>query len=51
MGTAALSENTMGDIAELLFSDYVIPFELAAILLTVAMVGAIVIAREVKNTK
>ncbi|MDK2822140.1 MAG: NAD(P)H-quinone oxidoreductase subunit 6 [Clostridia bacterium] len=49
--TAALSENTIGDLAEILLADYVIPFELAAILLTVAMVGAIVIAREVKNPK
>jgi len=49
--TGALSQDTMGEIAEILLSDYVIPFELAAILLTVAMVGAIVIAREVKNPK
>jgi len=46
-----LSEDTIGDIAELLLGQFVIPFELAAILLTVAMIGAIVIAREVKNPK
>jgi len=43
------SKNTVGDIAELLLSDYVIGFELAAILLTIAMVGAILIAKEVKK--
>jgi NADH-quinone oxidoreductase subunit J len=46
-----LNEDSMGNISELLFSNYVIPFELAAILLTVSMIGAIVIAREVKNLK
>jgi len=49
--TGAILEDTMGQIAEILLGHYVIPFELAAILLTVAMVGAIVIAREVKNPK
>lgn len=49
--TGTLSEDTMGEIAEILLGQYVIPFELAAILLTVAMVGAIVIAREVKTPK
>lgn len=45
------SEDSIGQISEALFSNYVIPFELAAILLTVSMIGAIVIAREVKNPK
>lgn len=45
-----LPSDTVGSIAELLFTDYVLPFELAAILLLVAMIGAIVIAKEVKNS-
>lgn len=49
--SGVLAEDTMGQIAEVLFRDYVIPFELAAILLTVSMIGSIVIAREVKNPK
>lgn len=40
----------VGSLAELMLGDYVIPFEIAAILLLVAMVGAIVIAREVKKS-
>jgi NADH:ubiquinone oxidoreductase subunit 6 (subunit J) len=39
----------MGDLAELIFNNHVIAFELAGILLTVAMVGAIIIARGVKK--
>ncbi|NLT95741.1 MAG: NADH-quinone oxidoreductase subunit J [Clostridia bacterium] len=46
-----VAEENMGTIGEVLFNNFVIPFELAAILLTVAMIGAIVIAREVKNLK
>lgn len=42
---------TVGPIAELLLGDFVAPFEVAAVLLLVAMIGAIVIAKEVKNTK
>ncbi|HEX7166728.1 MAG TPA: NADH-quinone oxidoreductase subunit J [Acidimicrobiales bacterium] len=36
---------TSGDIALALFRDYVIPFEVVSILLTAALVGAVVIAR------
>ncbi|MGI6224675.1 MAG: NADH-quinone oxidoreductase subunit J [Peptococcales bacterium] len=43
--------DSIGTIGDVLFSTYVIPFELAAILLTVSMIGAIVIAREVRNPK
>jgi len=39
---------TVEAIAELLLTKYVIPFEVAAILLLVALIGAIVIAKEVK---
>ena len=33
------------NVGELLFSDYILPFELTGFLLLVAMVGAIVLAR------
>lgn len=49
--TGEISTDSLGQIADVLFNNFVIPFELAAILLTVSMVGAIVIAREVKNPK
>ncbi|SMB93913.1 NADH dehydrogenase subunit J [Desulfonispora thiosulfatigenes DSM 11270] len=42
--------NSMEKFAEVLLSDYVLSFELAAILLLVALVGAIIIAREVKES-
>ncbi|MBE3587467.1 MAG: NADH-quinone oxidoreductase subunit J [Thermoanaerobacteraceae bacterium] len=45
---AAVPEKTVESIAELLLSKYVIPFEVAAILLLVALVGAIFLAKEVK---
>jgi NADH-quinone oxidoreductase subunit J len=41
-------ENTVDHIATLLLSKYVIPFEVAALLLLVALVGAIFLAKEVK---
>ncbi len=41
-------ENTVEHIADLLLSKYVIPFEVVALLLTVTLVGAIFIAKEVK---
>jgi len=48
---AAASVPVTEGISELLFVDYVIAFETIAILLLIAMVGAIVIAKEVKNTR
>lgn len=42
-------EKTVDNIAQLLLSKYVIPFEVAALLLLVALVGAIFLAREVKE--
>ncbi len=43
---AALSEKgVVGAVAEPLFRDYMVPFELTGLLLLVAMVGAIVLAR------
>ncbi|HZJ85068.1 MAG TPA: NADH-quinone oxidoreductase subunit J [Syntrophomonadaceae bacterium] len=38
-------ENPVGDLAQMLMGDYVIAFEVAAILLLVAIVGAIMIAK------
>ena len=37
----------MGAIAQPLFTDYVVPFELTGILLLVAIVGALVLAKKV----
>ncbi len=44
----AVPGNTVDHIATLLLSKYVIPFEVAALLLLVALVGAIFLAKEVK---
>jgi len=41
--------DTVGNIAEILLSKYVIPFEVAALLLLVALFGAIVLAKEVND--
>jgi len=41
----AVVENTLVTIAEHFFSDFLLPFELASVLLLMAMVGAIIIAR------
>ena len=43
--TTELNESLMSDIAKLIFYDHVVAFELAGVLLTVAMIGAIMIAR------
>ena len=45
---APVPADTVGNIATLLLSKYVIPFEVAALLLLVALVGAVFIAKEVK---
>jgi len=42
----AMPENTIHVIGELLMSRFVIPFEIVAVLLLVALIGAIVIARD-----
>ncbi|MFZ5943747.1 MAG: NADH-quinone oxidoreductase subunit J [Bacillota bacterium] len=49
--STGVTQGAMEKMAEMLLGEYVIPFELAAILLTVSMVGAIVIAREVRSPK
>ena len=41
----AVIENTIIAIGEHFFSDYLLPFELASVLLLMAMVGAIILAR------
>ncbi len=38
-------DNTM-EIGKLLFTSYVVPFELVSVLLTVAFIGAIVLAKK-----
>jgi NADH-quinone oxidoreductase subunit J len=43
--------DAVGSIATLMLSEFVVPFEVAAILLLVAMLGAILIAKEVKSSK
>ncbi|GIW08046.1 MAG: NADH-quinone oxidoreductase subunit J [Dehalococcoidia bacterium] len=43
---AALPESNTTLIARALFNPYVLPFEIASVVLLVAMIGAIVIARE-----
>lgn len=49
ISTAPAPESTVKPIADLLMKDFVIPFELAALLLTMAMIGAIIIAKGVRN--
>ena len=44
-GPASIGEEATARIGEHLFSDYLLPFELASVLLLMAMIGAIVLAR------
>jgi NADH-quinone oxidoreductase subunit J len=43
--TAVLSPNNIEQVGRMLYTDYLIPFEVASMLLLVAMVGAIVLAK------
>jgi NAD(P)H-quinone oxidoreductase subunit 6 len=43
--TSTPIENTIVTLGEHFFSDYLLPFELASVLLLMAMVGAIILAR------
>lgn len=43
--TGPFVENTLVTIGKHFFSDYLLPFELASVLLLMAMVGAIILAR------
>ena len=50
-GPGSIGEEATERIGEHLFTDYLLPFELASILLLMAMIGAIVLARrDVSNT-
>lgn len=44
-GTVVLSEGSVAEIGKHFFSDFLLPFELASVLLLMAMVGAIILAR------
>jgi NAD(P)H-quinone oxidoreductase subunit 6 len=44
-GPIAIGEQATERIGEHLFTDYLLPFELASVLLLMAMIGAIVLAR------
>ncbi len=44
-GPSAIGEESTERIGEHLFTDYLLPFELASVLLLMAMIGAIVLAR------
>ena len=44
-GPAAIGEDATVRIGEHLFTDYLLPFELASVLLLIAMIGAIILAR------
>ena len=45
-GGSGLSPGNVEQIGRLLYQDYLIPFEVASVLLLVAMIGAIVLVRE-----
>ena len=45
VASPAIIENTVVEIGEHFFSDFLLPFELASVLLLMAMVGAIILAR------
>tara|TARA_Y100001968_G_C19207544_1_gene643082 strand:+ start:226 stop:828 length:603 start_codon:yes stop_codon:yes gene_type:complete len=50
-GPAPVGEESTARIGEHLFTDYLLPFELASVLLLMAMIGAIVLARrDVRGT-
>ncbi|MFV2039379.1 MAG: NADH-quinone oxidoreductase subunit J [Acidimicrobiales bacterium] len=48
-GTTIPPEDNVRDLARVLFTDYVFAFEITAILLTIAVVGAVVLARRPKG--
>lgn len=51
LSSFAVPEDTVSLIADLMMTDFVIPFETAALLLLVALIGAIIVAKGVKNTR
>lgn len=50
ISTATPPEDTVNQIADMMYTKMLIPFEVAAILLLVALLGAVIIAKEVKKT-
>ena len=48
---AIASVGNVQAIGKLLFTDYLLPFELAAVLLLIGIVGAVVLAKKKSNTK
>lgn len=46
--SSEVPKDTVGALAPILMTDFIIPFEVAAILLTVALTGALVLVKEVK---
>ncbi|MDA8442178.1 MAG: NADH-quinone oxidoreductase subunit J [Peptococcaceae bacterium] len=50
-GTGISGGSTVSDVSWLLLTKYVVPFEVAAVLLLVAMVGAIILAKGVDDSK
>ncbi|PKM46022.1 MAG: NADH-quinone oxidoreductase subunit J [Firmicutes bacterium HGW-Firmicutes-8] len=48
--TAEPPQDTVGQIADLMLGKFMVPFEVAAILLLVALLGAVIIAKGVKKT-
>ena len=50
-GPKSIGEESTERIGEHLFTDYLLPFELASILLLMALIGAIVLARREKVTQ
>ncbi len=48
MSNTGVPTDTVGNIGELMLTKYVVPFEAAAILLLVALIGAVFLAKEVK---
>lgn len=49
--TESVNQNTIPTIADAMMNTYVLPFEVAALLLTVAMIGAIIIAKGVNKSQ
>jgi NADH-quinone oxidoreductase subunit J len=49
IAAGSVPEDTVGKIGELLLTNYVVPFEAAAILLLVALIGAVFLSLEVKT--
>ena len=40
-----VSDDTVGDLADMMLNSYILPFEIAAVLLLAALLGAIILAK------